>query len=166
MNLPTGIARGNTRNTHSVDAKRELDDLAASGFSGYVIESILLPSGLEESALVFRNGVAVGSQYEYYSRSRTLQGDESLPHALNAFLAEHAVVDVVELSVQQVDLVTAFNPKLKFSKPIPKGGFKPFMKDTFDASLAEKVSSSAPTNEPATKESLFKKFGLAGIEGA
>ena len=165
MNLPTGVMRGNTRNIQAVDAKRELDELAGMGFSGYVIESILLPSGLEESALVFRNGIGVGSQYEYYSRARTLQGDESLAHVLNVFIAEHAVVDVVELSVQQVDLVTAFNPKIKFSKPIAKGGFKPFMKDSFDASLAEKISSSAPTNEPATKESLFKKFGLAGIEG-
>ncbi|MEK6902509.1 MAG: hypothetical protein AABX02_02900, partial [archaeon] len=113
-----------------------------------------------------RNGMGVGSAYEYYSRARTLQGDESLVHTLNAFLAEHGVVDIVELSVQQVDLVTAFNPRIKFSKPIPKGGFKPFMKDAFDASLGEKISVTTPTNEPATKESLFKKFGLAGIEGS
>jgi hypothetical protein len=73
------------------------------------------------------------------------------------------MLDIVELSTQQVDLITAFNAKLKFSKPLVKGQFRSLVKESFDAALLPRTSGEG-TAASDSKESLFKKFGLAGIE--
>ncbi len=164
MNLPAGVTRILGKSVKSFDAKKDLDDLSASGFSGYVVESLFGESGVEESAIVFRQGQGVGAVYEYYGLKQTLNGDEALVHVLNGFLSEFGVLDMVDLSIQQVDLVAAFNPKIKLTKPIVKGQFKSLVKDSFDVSLSKKMGP-AKEVESASKESLFKRFGLAGIEG-
>ncbi len=165
MNLPTGVGKMFSRNVKAFDARRELEDLSANNFSGYVIESSLGAFGIEEAALFFRSGQAIGSVYEYYGFKLTLSGDEALPPVFNAFASDHGIVDVVELSNQQSDLVTAFNSKLKLSKPLTHGQFRAQVKDTFDATLVQKVAKVQRPEEAATKESLFKRFGLAGIDG-
>jgi hypothetical protein len=164
MNLPAGVTRVLGKSVKTFDPKKDLDDLSAAGFSGYVIESLFGDAGVEESAILFRQGQGMGAVYEYYASKQTLSGDEALPHVLNGFLSSFGVLDMVDLSVQQVDLVTAFNAKIKLSKPVMRGQFKSLVKESFDASLAKKVSP-AKAPESASKESLFKKFGLAGIEG-
>ncbi len=164
MNLPTGVVKVSSRNVRSFEAKRELDELSQSNFSGYVIESLFGLFGLEESCLLFKNGAGTGAIYEYYGIKTTLQGDEAVLHVLNAFSAEHGVLDLVELTSQQADLVTAFNAKLKLSKPIQKGQFRGLVKEQFDSSLGQGVAKQAKPEAEATKESLFKRFGLAGID--
>jgi rhamnogalacturonyl hydrolase YesR len=120
--------------------------------------------GLEESALVFRQGMGLACMYEYYGAKQTLSGDDALAHVMNAYSSEHGVLDIVDLSVQQVDLVTAFSPALKVSKPIQRGQFKSLIKDSFDVNLSRNINPARAT-ESLSKESLFKKFGLAGIDG-
>ncbi len=164
MNLPAGVTRILGKSVKSFDAKKDLDDLSAADFSGYVVESLFGESGVEESAVLFRQGQGMGAVYEYYGLKQTLNGDEAVVHVMNGFLSEFGVLDMVDLSIQQVDLVTAFNPQIKLSKPILKGQFKPLVKDSFDATLAKKIGP-AKEVESASKESLFKRFGLAGIEG-
>jgi hypothetical protein len=165
MNLPTGVSRVAGKNVKSFEPKQALEELAQSNFSGYIAESLIGSFGLEEFALLFRNGQGMGVVYEYYGAHCTLNGDAALPHALNGFLAESGVLDIVELSPQQVDLVTAFNASLKLTKPIQKGQFKSLIKDRFDSGLSQAIGTPVQSNEPASKESLFKKFGLAGING-
>lgn len=164
MNLPAGVVCVLGKSVKSFDAKKELDDLSVGSFSGYVVETLFGEWGVEESAIVYRQGQGLGCVYEYYGLKQTLQGDEALVHVMNGFLSDHGVLDIVDLSVQQVDLVTAFNSKIKLSKPIARGQFKPLIKDSFDSTLVRKVGPARPL-ESLSKESLFKKFGLAGIEG-
>lgn len=163
MNLPTGVSRVLAKNVKSFEAKRELEELSASSFSGYIVETLFGNAGLEESALLFRYGQAVGATYEYYGAKQTLDGDLALPHVMNAFLVENGTLDMVDLSTQQVDLVTAFNARLRLTKPLGKGMFKPLIKERFDPLLSQTVASMQRPDVPITKESLFKKFGLAGI---
>lgn len=164
MNLPAGVTRVIGKSVKTFDPKKDLDDLSAAGFSGYVVESLFGENGVEESAIIYRQGQGMGAVYEYYGLQQTLQGDEALVHVMNGFLSNFGVLDMVDLSIQQVDLVTAFNSKIKLSKPILKGQFKPLVKDSFDANLSKKMGP-AKAVESASKESLFKRFGLAGIEG-
>lgn len=164
MNLPAGVTRVLGKNVKTFDAKKDLDDLSAAGFSGYVVESLFGENGVEESAIIYRQGQGMGAVYEYYGLKQTLQGDDALVHVMNGFLSNFGVMDMVDLSIQQVDLVTAFNPKIKLSKPIVRGQFRPLVKDSFDATLSKKIGP-AKEVESASKESLFKRFGLAGIEG-
>jgi hypothetical protein len=88
----------------------------------------------------------------------------ALPHVMNGYLVENGVLDIMELSTQQVDLVTAFNAKLKLSKPLLKGMFKPLVKDRYDPVLSQVIINAQNPSQPVSKESLFKKFGLAGID--
>ncbi|MBM3282575.1 MAG: DUF2226 domain-containing protein [Candidatus Diapherotrites archaeon] len=164
MNLPAGVVRVLGKSVKSFDSKKELEDLSSSSFSGYVVETLFGDLGLEESALVFRQGQGLGCVYEYYGAKQTLLGDDALVHIMNAYSAEHGVLDIVDLSVQQVDLVTAFSPALKLTKPISRGQFKSLVKDSFDANLSKSVGP-ARVADSLSKESLFKKFGLAGIDG-
>ncbi|MEK6970877.1 MAG: hypothetical protein AABW68_04280 [archaeon] len=164
MNLPLGVSRFLAKNVKSFDPKRELEELSTASFSGYLIESSFGGLGVEESALLFRNGQAIGAVYEYYGAHHTLSGDGALPHVMNAFLSAEGVLDGIDLSAQQVDLVVAFNASLKLSTPISKGMFKSLVKDRFDASLGQSIAIARNPAQPASKESLFKKFGLAGIE--
>ena len=60
MNLPTGVTRVAGKSVKSFDPKKELDDLCAAGFSGYIVETLFGENGLEESAFVFRQGQGLG----------------------------------------------------------------------------------------------------------
>lgn len=164
LNLPMGVSRILAKNVKAFDSKRELEDMANASFSGYIVESLFGNAGVEESALLFRSGQGIGAVYEYYGSKQTLSGDMALPHVMNGYLAENGVLDIMELSTQQVDLVTAFNSKLRLSKPLMKGMFRPLVKDRYDAALSQVVANAQFPTQPVSKESLFKKFGLAGID--
>ncbi|MDZ4256513.1 MAG: hypothetical protein U1C71_02820, partial [archaeon] len=138
MNLPTGVFKAQGQSSRQFDAKKELDILARDTFSGYLILSTLSEIGVDEGALLFRVGQGMGGVFEYHGVSKILYGSESLPHVFNAMAAEHTVIDIVSLSLQQVDLVMAFNGKLALSKPLSKGQFSPFIKP-FDPQLIRTV---------------------------
>lgn len=164
MNLPSGVSRVVGKSVKSFDPRKDLDDLAAANFTGYTVETLFGEHGIEESALLFRQGQGLGAVYEYYGLKQTLNGDDALVHVVNAFQSDLGVMDLVDLSVQQIDLVFAFNPKLKFAKPVVKGQFRALAKDSFDASLGKRLGPAADAGA-SSKESLFKRFGLVGIEG-
>ena len=46
MNLPAGVTRILGKSVKSFDAKKDLDDLSAADFSGYVVESLFGESGV------------------------------------------------------------------------------------------------------------------------
>ena len=162
MNLPRGVLKAQGLNVRQFDSKKELDALSQDTFSGYVILSAFSEWGVDEGALLFRTGQGVGSVFEYHGISKVVYGDASVSHFFNALAAQFGAVDVVELSLQQVDLVLAFNAKLKLERPIPKGGVKSLVRSNYDSKLIQSISDQKP-EESQSKESLFKKFGLAGI---
>jgi hypothetical protein len=163
MNLPTGVNRALAKSTALFNAGHELEDLAKANFSGYLIETLLGKDGVDEAAIIFRNGQIIGSVYEYYGLKKTVSGDEAVPHVMNAFAARHGIIDTVELSVQQVDLTTAFNASIKLANPIPANKISSLAKQNFDSNLSQKVTADDPQKE-VSRSSLFKKFGLAGLD--
>lgn len=162
MNLPTGTLKIQGQNAHQFDARKELDALSQNNFSGYVILSAFSEIGVDEGAIVYRSGQGIGCVFEYHGISQVVYGDEALQHFFNGLASQFGVIDVVELSLQQVDLVLAFNAKLKLQRPIARGNFKSLVRSSYDAKLAQSLSGEKPA-ESQSKESLFKKFGLAGI---
>ncbi len=164
MNFPQGTMRIMGKTPKQWDPKLELDVLAQQSFSGYVIETLYNGQGIDECALIFRLGQGIGATYELHASNQTVSGDASLVLIGNAFAVDAGMLDVIELSTQQVDLITAFNAKLKFSKPLLKGQFRSLVKESFDAALLPRASGDSMASD--SKESLFKKFGLAGIEQA
>ncbi len=163
MNFPLGTLRLSGKTPKQWDPKTELDNLSQQNFSGYVIETLFNGQSIDECALVFRAGQAIGATYELHYSNQSVSGDASLSLIGNAFAAEAGMLDIVELSTQQVDLITAFNAKLKLSKPIIRGQFRGMVKDAFDSTLLPRTSVEGMAAVDS-KESLFKKFGLAGID--
>ncbi len=163
MNFPIGNVKVQSKSVKQWDARAELENLSQQNFSGYVIETLYSSVGVDECALLFRSGQVIASAYEVHFSNQSLMGDESLAQVGNAFAAEYGVIDVSELSSQQVDLIVAFNQKLQLSKPLQKQQLRGLVKENYDSNLLQKSGNvSLPRVE--TKESLFKKFGLAGIE--
>lgn len=165
MNLPAGANRVLAKSTVLFNVKHELMDLSHSNFSGYVIETLLGSKGVDESAVIFRSGLIVGMVFEYHSLNKTLLGDSSIPHVANGFAAKHGVIDIVELSTQQVDLITAFNPAVKLSSPLKDNQLSVLVQSDFDSALYQKVSGQGLDKE-VSRSSLFRKFGLAGLGGS
>lgn len=161
MNFPTGTLRLTGKTPKQWDPKQELDALAQQNFSGYVVETLFNGQNMDECALLFRLGQGIGAVYELHASNQSISGDAALGLIGNAFATEAGMLDIMELSTQQVDLITAFNAKLKLSKPISRGQFRALVKDNFDASVLPKSGDAISTD---SKESLFKKFGLAGID--
>ena len=85
MNLPAGVTRSR-KSVKSFDAKKDLDDLSAADFSGYVVSPCLVRAAWKVCrAIPSRTGM--GAVYEYYGLKQTLNGDEAVVHVMNGFLS-------------------------------------------------------------------------------
>ncbi|MEM4390875.1 MAG: hypothetical protein QXX06_03360, partial [Candidatus Diapherotrites archaeon] len=118
-------------------------------------------SGIEEGALIFKDGFIIASFYEYECNKITIFGKTSLEHVFNSFVAEYCIADIVGLSNQQVDLVTAFNDKAKLEVPLQKGDLGKMLPKIFSKELGLKVISSS--SDKSDKSDIYKKLGLSEL---
>ncbi len=162
MNLPVGEIVEQGLDLSELAVRELLESFVGRGFSGYIVNTVSGHSGVEEGLLLFRQGVLAGSFFEYMSNGSTFFGDYSLQHVFNSFAAEKGVVDIVSLSMQQVDLITAFNEKLKVSVEFSKKTFSKYFVKTYSTEFALQAMDSDKESKPDTK-SIFKKLGLADL---
>lgn len=162
MNLPIGEVLSQGVNFKEVDGKKLVESFFDKKFSGYMVVTIEGVDGIEEGIILFKEGRMVGAFYDYDLEGITIFGDTSIPHVFNSFAAEHIVADIVSLSNQQVDLVTAFNDKAKLEKPISRGQIGKLIPKVFSNQLAQSVLTEIST-EKDSKKDIFKKFGLTGL---
>ena len=80
----------------------------------------------------------------------------------NSFGADFVVADIISLTNQQVDLVTAFNDRWKITKPVDKNSVGKLIPKQFSADYAKQTLSEVLTKSESKKD-LFKKFGLSGL---
>ena len=162
MNLPVGevITRG--VNLNEIDIRRLLEGFYDKNFSGYLVVSLEGFDGIEEGLLLFKGGSIVAAFYEYDLYGITVFGDSAIKHVFNSFAAEYVVGDVISLSNQQVDLVTAFNDKSKVSESIPKNQVAKLIPKIFSHELAKGVLSEI-VKESESKKDIFKKLGLSKL---
>lgn len=163
MNLPVGKTIESGVGLKEFNLPRNLGLLADKLFSGYVALMIEGFSGLEEGVLLYKKGLLTASGYEYCKYGITVYGNSALQQTLNAGAAEHGVVDVVALSVQQSDLVTAFNDKLKLGRELTKKEAVKLSPKQYTTKYAEQVLSTVLMKEE-TKHTLLKRLGLGGVE--
>lgn len=162
MNLPVGEIVESGIALKEFSFRDNLELLSDKQFSGYVVLLIEGFDGLEEGVLLYKKGVLTASAYEYCKYGITVQGDSALQQALNASASELGVVDVVALTVQQADLVTAFNDKLKLSREFGKKDVTKLVPRQYTTKFAEQVLSEVLKKEES-KGSLLRKIGLGGI---
>jgi len=130
MDLPLGTPLYEHMKTKENDMLKKIQELMAREFTGYIVVTIDGYDGAEEGALLFRKGALVGAGYEYMKHDTTVEGNNALGIVLNAFKAEHGIIDVYSLTVQHMDLVIAFHEKMILSVKIdPKNLQKMYPKE-------------------------------------
>jgi len=162
MNLPVGDIIGKGINLRKVDVRKLIEGFYDKGFSGYIVASLYGFDAIEEGVLLFKDGLPIAAIYEYEFYGVTIFGDAALPHIFNSFAADFIVADIVSLSNQQIDLVTAFNDKAKLGKVVQKSDVVRLMVKGFSRDLAKSVLSNV-VSSVEDKSDIFKKLGLAGL---
>ncbi len=162
VNLPVGEVLSQGVDFNGVDARKLVESFYEKKFSGYLVMTLQGVKGVEEGILLFKEGSLVAAFYEYCLPGITVFGDASVPHVFNSFAGEFVAADIVSLSNQQVDLVTAFNDKSKLNKPVSKGDIPKMIPKVYSTKFAEGVLSQVDPGN-SSKKDLFKKLGLSGL---
>ncbi len=162
MNLPVGEVKEEGLHLSEFNARAKVEALAESSFSGYVAATIEGYAGLEEGVLLFKKGQMVASAYEYLKYGITVFGDAALPQFFNALAAKFGAVDVVALTAQQADLITAFNDKMRLtgsfgSKDVPRLVAKAYTPEYARQVLSEVLRAGE------TKQEILKRLGLGSL---
>lgn len=161
MELPTGrkklqgivLAKGNPA--------ARLEELANSGFTGYVPLTILGNSGIEEGSIIFKSGKIRGANFLYPAFGKEFYGTEALKQCFNALAAKKGIFEAIELSEQQVELTLALKEELSV-EGVKASDFKKIIPAGYSKEFSEKVSKEFAGKE--SKAELFKKLGFAGLE--
>ncbi len=162
MNLPVGELLEEGLPLKDFKARQTLELLADKLFSGYVVCGSEGSEGMEEGILLFKRGEVIAAIYEYCKHRQDSFGDKALPQVMNSFLAPHGVVDIVSLGLSRVDLVTAFNDKIKLPKTIPKKDIPKYLPKSYTRNFAENELKGIEKEEKS-KYDIFKRLGLGQL---
>lgn len=162
MNLPVGKVIEQGLDLSELAVRELLESFMGRGFSGYVVNTIAGYSGIEEGMILFRSGVSAGAYFEYFSLGKVFFGDYSLQQVFNSFAAEKGVVDIVGLSIPQVDLITAFNENIRLSVNLDKRSFSKYFTKSYSNDFSLQALR-AGASEGHDNKAIFKKLGLSGL---
>ncbi len=159
INLPPGTAVKTAIDVATVDFVALVTELQKKSFNGYVCVSVMGTNGIEEGTFVFDEGKIAASLYEYFKYDKTMQGELAFPRVMNASGAKKGVIDIFQLTAQQVQLFLAFNenaifvPAEKDLRNLKASEFSPF----FEEQVKEE-------EKRETKTDLIKKLKLEDLK--
>jgi len=161
VSFPTGKTVIKNADLVTVDFLRALVQLQKKNFSGYVALCIRGTSGFEEGTVLFDGGKIVGCAYEYFKYGKEFQGQEAFQRIINATAAKQGIIDAVELTAEQVQLVLAINQKLLF---VPDQRQLETLKVKEFSPLFENQTSAQQQPEGTeAREDLLKKYKMGGL---
>ncbi len=161
MNLPAGRAVKIGIDAASVDFPALVRELFGKRFSGYLALSLKGSRGLEEGVLMFDAGKIVACTYEYFAHDKRVLGEKAFPRILNAANARIGVIDLFQLTDEQVKLVLAFNEAAVY---LPnERAMLQFKTTEFSTSFEDEVATVPAAAAPAKTE-LMKKFGITEMK--
>ena len=117
MDFPVGSVVEQLQETKTSDFSQKLSVLQQQNFTGYIVETIDGVYGLEEGMLFMKQGQVIACLHRFESNGYELRGQEALQFFFNGARAT-GFFDVVQLSNQQIDLVTAFDEKLLLTQQL------------------------------------------------
>lgn len=157
MNIPSGTPIKTGLEASAVDFFSLLKELEKRKTSGYLAITTAGEYGVEEGTLFFDEGKPVAAFYEYYYFKKTFYGREAFERVLNASASPHGIIDVFELSTDQVHLVLAFNES---AISVPTEGETASRKIIFNKDFEEKLKGA---QVPQTRGNLLKKYKLSSV---
>lgn len=162
MDFPAGEKLEEGIKLREIDLEKLLTELTEQKFSGYVIATIYGFVGLEEGLILFREGIAIGSMYEYNQLNKTVEGDDALLQSLNALKAKYGIMDINTLSKQQAELTVTFKDSLKV-KERNLSELKKMLPKEYSAEYSKKVIRESGETEKSRYE-IMKALGLVELE--
>ena len=132
--------------------------------SGYIVLTIDGYDGLEEGIIVFKGGNLYAAMYEYLKYGITVLGDLALARFFNAVSAKNGVIDVFNLSQDQVELAFKItNERALLTKTTLKfGDLDRLIPKQYDESLAQNVLSKI-AKKYEDKFDVLGKFNLTKL---
>lgn len=160
INLPVGTAVKTNVELITVDFLALIFELKRKLFNGYLCLCIQGKEGIEEGTLVFDAGKIVASFYEYFKYNKVILGDKAFVRVMNASAAKNGVIDIYQLSNEQVQLILAFNEQ---AISIPSDSdLRRLKTEKFSDSFENEVK--AELNIPQNKTDVLKKYKISGIQ--
>jgi hypothetical protein len=154
MNLPPGTMLKTGLETSSVSLPALVKELMKKKFNGYLAVVIPGLGGVEEGILIFDDGRVVASSYEYLFYHKLMLGKDAFARVMNASSSKNGVIDVVELTNEQVHLLLAFTEAAIYV-PTDAEINAPPKEFTYDLEIAMRSN-----QMPQTREQLLKKYKL------
>ena len=155
MNLPPGNMVKTGLETTNVNFNALVNELVKMKFNGYVAITAAGASGIEEGILIFDDGKTVASTYEYLAFKKLILGKDAFIRVLNISASTNGVIDVIELTNEQVHLILAFT---EASIYVPDATELASVPKSFSVDLEASVRA---VQMPATRNDLLKKYRLA-----
>jgi len=155
LNLPYGTPIKSGIDVASVDFLALLKELLAKSFNGYLCMTIKGLGGIEEGIILFDNGKVVASFYEYFKYAKTMFGDQAFVRVMNASVAKEGVIDLYQLSNEQVQLILAFNEQA-ISIPTEKD-YKNLKLNAFSSTFEDQVK---PAESKPSDVEILKKYKI------
>ena len=136
-------------------------DLAQKQFSGYTYLAVSGKYGFEESIIIFTKGKVVGSIFLIDAYNLEMFGQVAFEFGINAFGNSEGLLNIYNLTDDQIKLILIFNDKIKFSYKFDKATvskitFK-YNTTALDVLLKDKME------VKESKSDVFNKFNLSDL---
>ena len=162
MNIPIGEVEAQHIPFSESEPFSKIAELMKSGFNGYIVATAEGVSGLEEGLLMIRDAAIIGAVFDALRVNKQFHGVSALRLVLNLLKAKKGVYDLNKLSKQQIDLIMAFNEKIKLLKIVDAAILSKLQPKAYNAEIVSKelVIEAGPAE---SKSNILKKFGLGSI---
>ena len=155
LNLPYGTPIKTGIDVASVDFLALLKELSTKSFNGYACMTIKGIGGIEEGIVLFDNGKVVASFYEYFKYNKAVYGDQAFVRIMNASVAKEGVIDLYQLSNEQVQLILAFNEQA-ISIPTEKD-YRNLKLNAFSSTFEDQIK---PAESKPSEVEILKKYKI------
>lgn len=162
MEFPAGEIVEEGIKLNDVDVSQILKELCDQRFSGYVIATVYGHAGIEEGLLLFKEGIAIGSVFEFSQMNKTIEGDNAMLYSLNALKAKYGVMDINSLSKQQAELIITFKDSIK-AKERAFSELKKMIPAQYSSEYSKRIIREASEKEK-TRYEVMKALGLVELE--
>ncbi len=162
MNLPHGAPVKRAVDISVINFGALIKELKKKVFNGYLCEMVMGVGGIEEGVLLFDNGKIVAAWYDYLKYGKTIEGEGAIKRILNASAAKSGVLDIYQLTNDQVQLILAFNEKaivVPDENSIINSKIEKFS-EFYENQIKEMIKSS----EKESETEVLKKYKLGDIK--
>jgi hypothetical protein len=159
MNLPTSKPVIENVFLDIIEPDKLLLDLNNKKFTGYLYLVIHSEHGFEENFILFLKGDVVGSIYINNKYNLEIYGFNAFKLSINSLGFKEGLLNLYELSEEQLKLVLIFNDKIKYnfkinSKSTAKQNFK------YNESLFNDIFKDKIHGKIQLRSELFDKFNV------